>query len=487
MKQNKQYNFLKYLIIASPIPIFIFIVIIYWWWENYQGARHLNETRKMLDGEGLFIHCSDFYVDLPEPEENFAESKYISAILDYDNDGLYHKAADRDRFLSAIDLPDELIVPFWEAGRVFSIDEIHLDIGEFQGGKLEKLRSIVNSDLEVIQEIDSKVECKAAVFHPSINEQYPHDTILRFLTDFRRFSKFNSLRAHLAIYEGDRETALMCLKTNLQLVKLCDSSPFLTSLFVKLSFIRHCETIIWQGMVKGCWLESDYQLFINSLLPTDIRASEILQPINGELVSWGITVERFSKNLKGRKRTIQRTGIDADWMAFAPKGLWLHNAACSQKNMFHEIYLPIRDLNFTTYRKDFPGRSSNLRSILSDWYADTTGRTAYYVGNSLVGEKLARTACAIYLYQLRNGGLPKSLNDLVPKYIENVDDLLNPGNPLVYRVDSIEKGHWTIYSIGSNGTDDGGMVEWKNAYRRYHKTGDMVWSVPALQYSLGNQ
>ena len=103
-------------------------------------------------------------------------------------------------------------------------------------------------------------------------------------------------------------------------------------------------------------------------------------------------------------------------------------------------------------------------------------------GESLVNEKLTRTACAIQLYQLETGQLPKDLNSIVPNYIENVDDLMNPGKPLIYRIDSKGKQHWTLYSIGLNGTDDGGRVEWQSGVKRNREDGDWVWSIPAAQH-----
>ena len=70
----------------------------------------------------------------------------------------------------------------------------------------------------------------------------------------------------------------------------------------------------------------------------------------------------------------------------------------------------------------------------------------------------------------------------MPIYIENVDDLMNPGKQLVYRIDSKEKRHWTLYSIGQNLVDDGGKVEWDNSfYQRSIEEGDWVWSVPMVR------
>jgi hypothetical protein len=67
---------------------------------------------------------------------------------------------------------------------------------------------------------------------------------------------------------------------------------------------------------------------------------------------------------------------------------------------------------------------------------------------------LAVTAIALQRYQLRHGKSTPSLAALVPDFLTQVPRDPIDGQPLRYRVDS--NGAWRLYSVGSNGLDDGG-------------------------------
>jgi hypothetical protein len=68
----------------------------------------------------------------------------------------------------------------------------------------------------------------------------------------------------------------------------------------------------------------------------------------------------------------------------------------------------------------------------------------------------AAVACALQRYRLANGQFPESLNSLTPQFIAKLPhDIIN-GQPLRYR--RTNAGHYVLYSVGWNETDDGGIV-----------------------------
>jgi len=69
--------------------------------------------------------------------------------------------------------------------------------------------------------------------------------------------------------------------------------------------------------------------------------------------------------------------------------------------------------------------------------------------------RLATASCglAVERYRLARGALPETLRDLVPTYIPDVPGDPFDGKPLRYK--HLERGY-VIYSVGSDGTDDGG-------------------------------
>jgi hypothetical protein len=78
----------------------------------------------------------------------------------------------------------------------------------------------------------------------------------------------------------------------------------------------------------------------------------------------------------------------------------------------------------------------------------------------------AEIACAIERYRLAIGSLPKTLDQLVPGYMETLPhDVIN-GKPLNYKQEG--NSRYLLYSVGANQTDDGGRFDddWVWLYQR---------------------
>jgi len=88
----------------------------------------------------------------------------------------------------------------------------------------------------------------------------------------------------------------------------------------------------------------------------------------------------------------------------------------------------------------------------------------------------ARVACALERCRLANGELPPTLEALSPRFIDKCPhDIIND-QPLHYQ--RKEGGHFLLYSVGWNGTDEGGIaIRNNNPYRAVLdlEQGDWVW------------
>jgi hypothetical protein len=69
------------------------------------------------------------------------------------------------------------------------------------------------------------------------------------------------------------------------------------------------------------------------------------------------------------------------------------------------------------------------------------------------GQRNVHVAFALAAYQRDHGRYPAKLDELAPRYLEKIPDDLFAGKPLIYRLE--DKGY-LLYSVGVNGTDDGG-------------------------------
>jgi hypothetical protein len=92
----------------------------------------------------------------------------------------------------------------------------------------------------------------------------------------------------------------------------------------------------------------------------------------------------------------------------------------------------------------------------------------------------ASVACALERYRLANGKLPDALETLAPTLIARIPDDVIDGKPLRYRVKA--DGGYVLYSVGWNGTDEGGQLAWKEQTKEPGldlTKGDWIWMMPA--------
>jgi hypothetical protein len=100
---------------------------------------------------------------------------------------------------------------------------------------------------------------------------------------------------------------------------------------------------------------------------------------------------------------------------------------------------------------------------------------------SMAEQRMLQTAIALQRYYLANNQYPSSLSLLVPTYLTELPLDAIDGQPLRYL--SEPDGGYQLYSIGLNGSDDGGNGEeitpQKTPTWRSDKTYDIVW--PSLE------
>jgi len=97
--------------------------------------------------------------------------------------------------------------------------------------------------------------------------------------------------------------------------------------------------------------------------------------------------------------------------------------------------------------------TSGISSILN-WLTPPSARLIVVNMQGMARMQVARTAVAVERYRVATGQLPQDIADLVPTYIETAP--LDPfdGRPLRYEK---RDGGYVVYSIGPDGTDDGGI------------------------------
>jgi hypothetical protein len=92
------------------------------------------------------------------------------------------------------------------------------------------------------------------------------------------------------------------------------------------------------------------------------------------------------------------------------------------------------------------------------------------------------TAIALKRFQLQHGKLPETLAELTPEFIPSVPIDVYDGKPIRYHPNA--DGTYLLYSVGEDGTDDGGdptntASGSSNLYWQGNRVRDWVWPQPA--------
>lgn len=93
-------------------------------------------------------------------------------------------------------------------------------------------------------------------------------------------------------------------------------------------------------------------------------------------------------------------------------------------------------------------------------------------------------AIALKRYQLRHGSWPADLKTLVPEFLSGVPRDPVDGQPLRYRANA--DGTFLLYSIGSDGKDDGGDPTFTGSSFYWLRARDWVWPQPAKAEEIQN-
>jgi hypothetical protein len=123
--------------------------------------------------------------------------------------------------------------------------------------------------------------------------------------------------------------------------------------------------------------------------------------------------------------------------------------------------------NFMRMIEAMPERKWLLKMLLPNY------QTAFLKEAALESIMMTmRTGLACKLYKNKTGRYPENLEALLPEYLTEIPVDPFTGQPLVYK---IENGRLLIYSLGSNGKDDGGQSTYLIEKVVTEKDDDWTW------------
>lgn len=339
----------------------------------------------------------------------------------------------------------------------------------------------------VIEEL--RVACRrpSSRFPLNYDSEMPIFILLPHLAPLKSCARVLELRSVAELQNHQPERALDDVRLALDLTSKIRNEPVMISQLVRIAMVHLTLQPVWEGLAEHRW--SDAQLIT---LDTEMEKLDFVADfrlaLHGELGSQCETMQTLIRNSAGIEPLID-PGSDRDNPAailtrLGPKG-WFYQNEYRCARIMEEYSIPIADVSHGTFSPKLARQASAqleaeiehptlftwYEAIVQSGYSMAAMRFAY--AQSSVD--LARTALALERYRLAHGEFPESTDALAPQFIAKIPDDVIGGGPLKYRREP--GGLFTLYSVGWNEKDDGGVVAFNKDGPDY-QDGDWVWRYP---------
>ena len=300
------------------------------------------------------------------------------------------------------------------------------------------------------------------------------------------------MRAAVALTLGDAAGALADSQALFRLAALVRQQP------VQLGYTRWNQMLVdnlqpvWEGLAGRCWSESQIEALQHQLETLDVLAdfgpalrTDILFQIDfiNQIVPLNParTPDQFDTQSDPAGR----------WLLALARRVYPHGWIYQDEVGMYRFYQKRAVLVDTVRRRVFPEptRPADYLVSLDPLYAIFLAPRIEYLGSALL-ESCAYTqtavnqavvACALERYRLAHQQYPTDLSALVPRFLTRLPADIIDGQSLRYLRPVPDQ--FTLYSVGWDGTDDGGRIKvQQHSHGRALESGhgDWVWQYPTL-------
>ena len=375
----------------------------------------------------------------------------------------------------------------------------------------------------VLAELAQALQRPQARFPLDYTAKYPQEIPFPHLDDLKQCAAVLQLRACAELQTGQDELALADVKMILRLADTIRPEPDWNSLFARLAIIDQAIQPIWEGLAARQWSEADLKELNHSLQSLDLVAEgqihwhahrakmiayiEYLRQHRDELAIWLVVAtspktvvylgnlldkmpappEPAQELLDMFAGVLPTEAIGRMLMSLPPDGWYEANkvslAEFDRERLFaiadagkhHIDPQKVRDINSLFDRQRETLKISPHDALV---YALLPGIPYWseHIARTQSAVDMANVACGLEQYRNLHGNYPVSLSPLVPDFLPALPpDVINE-EPLHYQ--PAPAGSFLLYSVGWNGTNDGGIVV-TNQYGGFNNlAGDWVWQYP---------
>ena len=308
--------------------------------------------------------------------------------------------------------------------------------------------------------------------------------------DLRYADGPNALLPHLAIHKsmagklrtrsaarvaaGDTAGAAEDIDTILRLAELTGEDPVLIGYLVRVAIQSSAFSAFWDGTSQHAWSDTQLAAFQRRFEGLKQRDS-LVQAFRGERLFGKTTFElmrvgKLDPDIFGATES-DESGNSFGW-GLVPRA-WLLQSQAYHSKVLDQVVGALQRCDpergiaakgsiWETERVDqtlfdTAGRRFHPYRIFTELLLEGLAMVHTKADRSLTTSRLAITVAALERHRLATGTYPKSLDDLVPRFLVAVP--LDPmdGQPLRYRLNA--DGTFTVYGVGTNHADDNGVFE----------------------------
>ena len=299
----------------------------------------------------------------------------------------------------------------------------------------------------------------------------PHVNIVQ------RLEKTLRLRACARLTLGQSAAARRDVELMFRLDESLVGEPTVISALVRSSGVDLILQAVWEGLKSRQWSADDMEMWQGKLRGVNLLSefqrglrggerAEFLAQLPDELQQWSTAreMQRIVPLMNG-----QPINGTTRWLWFflpiLPRGWYAQNAADSSRWMQAGLIDALDPVNGRVMPARIEHTMHHLFTRRITPYNFLTAITLPVYRNIPLNVAAAQSAaeqamaaCALERYYLDHHIYPDHLDALVPAYLEHMPRDILDGEPLRYRLTS--DGRYQLYSVGWDGKDDGGSLEW---------------------------
>ena len=311
--------------------------------------------------------------------------------------------------------------------------------------------------------------------------------MLPHMQQIQTAAKVHALRLSAHLAQRNTAAAYAEFRGLQRLYQALEKEPTLISGLVRISVLQIAVSGVWEGVVAGAWDAASLER-----IQSDLAGHDLLSDASFACSAERAFLNSVLDNARSGKTPFggAEMGLDGD-----PARQMLFRAIPKIPG-----WILLNQMAINRYYDQFPARFDGKAARFYDTGA--TDAELQAINRSIVKQhiyllyrtmipaitnvekkflythtalQLSALACALERCRLAEGAYPETLASLVPRYVSTLPHDVMTGEPLHYR--RTADGKFLLYSVATNGTDDGGAIgEKKNDATQL----DWAWRWPVL-------